>query len=145
VPRRRCDSTLASSGGALAGLEVAPLHYVGGVSGRLAEESSGQRAHVPGPRGANCHRSPRRAKGVPTGARGWAAYTPNVLNVMVSRAKQNFYVIGSHAAWAPVGHFRDLARSVHADSGLKRGRSSDGNSIPSPRTNAACANCALSH
>ena len=79
------------------------------------------------------------------GARGWAAYTPNVLNVMVSRAKQNFYVIGSHAAWAPVGHFRDLARSVHADSGLKRGRSSDGNSIPSPRTNAACANCALSH
>ncbi|MEO4002118.1 DEAD/DEAH box helicase [Mesorhizobium sp. CAU 1732] len=43
------------------------------------------------------------------GARNWAAGTPNILNVAVSRAKQNFYVVGSYAAWSSVGHARELA------------------------------------
>jgi superfamily I DNA and/or RNA helicase len=46
------------------------------------------------------------------GARSWAAGTPNVLNVAVSRAKQDFYVIGSHGAWSGVGHGRELASSL---------------------------------
>lgn len=53
------------------------------------------------------------------GARAWAAGTPNILNVAVSRAKQNLYVIGSHGAWSGVGHARELAA-------LERGRMSAG-------------------
>jgi len=37
------------------------------------------------------------------GAREWAAGTPNILNVAVSRAKHNFYVVGSRKAWSSVG------------------------------------------
>lgn len=44
-----------------------------------------------------------------TGARSWAAGTPNILNVAVSRAKQNLYVVGSYGAWSGVGHARELA------------------------------------
>lgn len=43
------------------------------------------------------------------GARRWAAATPNILNVMVSRAKARLYVVGSRASWGTVGHARDLA------------------------------------
>jgi hypothetical protein len=43
------------------------------------------------------------------GARGWAAGTPNILNVAVSRAKQNLYVVGSRGAWSGIGHARELA------------------------------------
>lgn len=43
------------------------------------------------------------------GARGWAAGTPNILNVAVSRAKQNLYVVGSYGAWSGVGHAREVA------------------------------------
>ncbi len=46
------------------------------------------------------------------GARQWAAGEPNILNVAVSRAKQNFYVVGSYGAWSGVGHFRELARML---------------------------------
>jgi superfamily I DNA and/or RNA helicase len=46
------------------------------------------------------------------GARSWAAGTPNILNVAVSRAKQNLYVVGSHGAWLGVGHARELASSL---------------------------------
>lgn len=35
-------------------------------------------------------------------AHQWAASPPNIINVAVSRAKQNLYVIGS-AAWAGAG------------------------------------------
>jgi superfamily I DNA and/or RNA helicase len=42
-------------------------------------------------------------------ARCWAAGTPNILNVAVSRAKQNLYVIGSYGAWSGVGYARELA------------------------------------
>ncbi|WP_284876673.1 ATP-binding protein [Brevundimonas sp. MEB006b] len=46
------------------------------------------------------------------GARAWAAGTPNILNVAVSRAKQRLYVVGSHGAWRGVGHAKDLANSL---------------------------------
>lgn len=36
-------------------------------------------------------------------ARQWAASPPNIINVAVSRAKQNLYVIGSAGAWAGAG------------------------------------------
>ena len=35
--------------------------------------------------------------------RQWAASPPNIINVAVSRAKQNLYVVGSAAAWAGAG------------------------------------------
>ena len=43
------------------------------------------------------------------GARRWAAATPNILNVMVSRARQALYVVGSRAAWSSVGHCRTVS------------------------------------
>lgn len=46
------------------------------------------------------------------GARSWAAGMPNILNVAVSRAKQNLYVVGSHGAWSGVGHARELAKAL---------------------------------
>jgi hypothetical protein len=48
------------------------------------------------------------------GARNWAAGTPNILNVAVSRAKQNLYVVGSRGAWSGVGHARELASMTRA-------------------------------
>ncbi len=36
-------------------------------------------------------------------SRQWAASPPNIVNVAVSRAKQNLYVVGSAVAWAGVG------------------------------------------
>ncbi len=46
------------------------------------------------------------------GARAWAAGTPNILNVAVSRAKQNLYVVGSYAAWRGVGHALEMSHRV---------------------------------
>lgn len=46
------------------------------------------------------------------GARRWAASTPNVLNVMVSRAKQTLYVVGSRASWSTVGHGKAVAENI---------------------------------
>jgi superfamily I DNA and/or RNA helicase len=45
-------------------------------------------------------------------ARIWAASPPNILNVAVSRAKQNLYVVGSQGAWSGVGHARELTSSL---------------------------------
>lgn len=64
------------------------------------------------------------------GARAWAGREPNILNVAVSRAKQNFYVVGSFGAWAGVGHFGELARS------LPRERASYTNRLPAERRSA---------
>jgi hypothetical protein len=47
-----------------------------------------------------------------SGARNWAAGTPNILNVAVSRARQNLYLVGSFGAWSGVGHARELALSM---------------------------------
>ncbi len=50
------------------------------------------------------------------GARQWAAGTPNILNVAVSRARQNLYVIGSGSAWSGTGHASELDRlPVHGN------------------------------
>lgn len=46
------------------------------------------------------------------GARRWAASTPNIFNVMVSRAKQTLYIVGSRSAWSTVGHGRLVAGSL---------------------------------
>jgi hypothetical protein len=46
------------------------------------------------------------------GARSWAADTPNILNVAVSRARQNLYLVGSFGAWSGVGHAHELANSM---------------------------------
>lgn len=48
------------------------------------------------------------------GARSWAAGTPNILNVAVSRAKQRIYVVGSYGAWSGVGHTRELASQLRS-------------------------------
>lgn len=53
------------------------------------------------------------------GARGWAAGTPNIVNVAVSRAKQNLYVVGSFGAWSAVGHARELAVMPRAREGAQ--------------------------
>jgi len=42
-------------------------------------------------------------------ARSWAPGTPNILNVAVSRAKQNLYVVGFHGARSGVGHATEFA------------------------------------
>lgn len=52
-------------------------------------------------------------------ARAWAAGTPNILNVAVSRAKQNFYVVGSYGAWSGVAHARELATLRRAPIGKR--------------------------
>ena len=51
--------------------------------------------------------APRAAQ---NGARSWAAGTPNIFNVAVSRAKQNLYVIGSYGTWSGVGYAREVAK-----------------------------------
>jgi hypothetical protein len=48
-------------------------------------------------------------KAAQQGARRWAAGTPNILNVMVSRAKNSLYVVGSRAAWGAVGYATEIA------------------------------------
>jgi superfamily I DNA and/or RNA helicase len=51
-------------------------------------------------------------------ARQWAASLPNIVNVAVSRAKQNLYVVGSAAAWAGAGtSFQVLQNQLMAGSG----------------------------
>ena len=44
------------------------------------------------------------------GARQWAASTPNLLNVAVTRARDRLCVIGDRAAWQTVGFARYLDR-----------------------------------
>lgn len=44
------------------------------------------------------------------GARSWAAGTPNIFNVAVSRAKRNLYVIGSYGSWSGVGYAQEVAK-----------------------------------
>ena len=50
--------------------------------------------------------------GASEGARKWAAGTPNLLNVAVTRAKDNLYVVGDRAAWESVGYAAKLAEHL---------------------------------
>ncbi len=54
------------------------------------------------------------------GARRWAGSPENLVNVAVSRAKRNFYVIGSHGAWSGVGSFTTLANYLPVDTSERR-------------------------
>ncbi len=46
------------------------------------------------------------------GARQWATSNVNLLNVAVSRAKQNFYVVGNRKLWGELGHMKIISRHV---------------------------------
>lgn len=45
-----------------------------------------------------------------SGARGWAASKPNLLNVAVTRAQCRLYVIGDSSQWRGMAHFSELYR-----------------------------------
>jgi hypothetical protein len=47
---------------------------------------------------------------VSAGARRWAGYPPNLLNVAVTRAKRRLYVIGNRKVWRHAGVFTHLAQ-----------------------------------
>jgi hypothetical protein len=47
------------------------------------------------------------------GARNWAGGEPNLLNVAVTRAKTNLYVIGDRSKWRNAGYFGVLDRHIH--------------------------------
>lgn len=46
------------------------------------------------------------------GARAWATSNVNLLNVAVSRAKQNFYVVGNRDLWGDMGHMKLISRYI---------------------------------
>ncbi len=46
------------------------------------------------------------------GARNWAGSSVNLLNVAVSRAKRNFYIVGNQALWRDVGKMPVLVREM---------------------------------
>ena len=46
------------------------------------------------------------------GARGWAAATPNLVNVAVSRAKQVLYVVGNRSVWNDEPYFATLDKML---------------------------------
>lgn len=46
------------------------------------------------------------------GSKAWAASSPNLVNVAVSRAKRRLYVIGDHERWKEHRFFSDMARAL---------------------------------
>lgn len=51
------------------------------------------------------------------GARRWAGSKPNLLNVAVTRAKENLYVVGNRYAWASAGVFAELDATLPSCAG----------------------------
>ena len=43
------------------------------------------------------------------GARSWAGYPPNIVNVAVTRAKRRLYVVGNRQLWQTHGAFKTLS------------------------------------
>ena len=58
---------------------------------------------------------PRREQQEEAGTRGWAAGTPNIVNVAASRAKDYFYVVGNYSAWQGIGAMRIVQNYVTVD------------------------------
>ena len=48
------------------------------------------------------------------GARGWASYPPNIVNVAVTRAKRRLYVVGNRQLWQGHGAFKTLSARLPA-------------------------------
>lgn len=48
------------------------------------------------------------------GARGWADWPPNIVNVAVTRAKRRLYVIGNRQHWQKHGAFKTLSARLPA-------------------------------
>jgi hypothetical protein len=46
------------------------------------------------------------------GARSWATSNVNLLNVAVSRAKQNFYIVGNKELWSGLGNMKLVAQHI---------------------------------
>ena len=46
------------------------------------------------------------------GARSWVTSNVNLLNVAVSRAKQNFYVVGNKELWHKLGHMKLVSQHI---------------------------------
>jgi hypothetical protein len=46
------------------------------------------------------------------GARAWAGSMPNIVNVAVTRAKSNLYVVGNKEEWRGAGFFMPMIRSL---------------------------------
>ena len=47
------------------------------------------------------------------GSRGWAASSPNLVNVAASRAKRRLYVFGDYDKWATHPYFSDMAKLIN--------------------------------
>lgn len=62
------------------------------------------------------------------GARAWAARTPNLLNVAVSRARRRIAVIGDFDRWSKHPHFSTLAQ--HVGDGYEQIKRVDGSRAP---------------
>lgn len=94
---------------------VSPFRAVAEELGRIAD------AH-PGMRGGTVHTAQGREADVVLlvlgtsnargGARDWAAASPNLLNVAVSRARRRLYVIGSYENWSKQKYFSTLAMQL---------------------------------
>lgn len=50
--------------------------------------------------------------GATKGARAWAASTPNLLNVALTRAKEVVYIVGNRENWSNLPYFEVAARKI---------------------------------
>ncbi len=64
-----------------------------------------------------------------SGARNWAAGSANLMNVAVSRAKRNFYVVGNKFLWAEAGKMPLIVKEIRKH---RRSESLDSTSYTSP-------------